>query len=244
MHYLDGIMESEGFCMKPALILVLSVVSAASLWAQLPPAAQPAVRATGNASVFAQPDQVQVDATVTTRAATAQDAGSQNATQTAAVLSALNQLLGTGANIKTISYSISPNYNYPPNGGTPTLTGYTANNTIEVTLSAITMAGQVIDTAAQAGATSIAGLRFSLKDSEPPRRQALQQAAAVAKTHADAMANALGRTVGTIVLVQEGAAVQPIVNGLVAGASPAPTTPVQSGLIEIDATVVLEALLN
>ena len=228
--------------MRPALILALFGVAGSNLCAQLPAAARPTVGATGNASVFVQPDQVQIDATVTTRAMTAQDAGSQNATQTAAVLSALTQLLGAGSNIKTVGYSLSPIYNYPT-GGTPTLAGYTASNTIEVTLSAISMAGQVIDTATQAGATTIAGLRFGLKDSEPARRQALQQATAVAKSHADSMAGALGGTVGTIVLVQEGISTRPIVTPLAASAS-ATTTPVQAGLVEVDATVTLEALLN
>ena len=228
--------------MRPALILLLFAIPTGPLWAQVPANARPVVRATGNASVFTQPDQVQIDATVATQGMTAQAASSQNATQAAAVLSALNQLLGTGANIKTISYSISPNYTYPPNG-TPTLTGYTASNTIEVTLSALNSAGSVIDTAVQAGATSIAGLRFSLKDSEPSRRQALQQATSVAKSHADSMATALGGTVSTIVLLQEGSSVQSVAIAVPAGVA-ATTTPVQSGLIEVDATVTIEALLN
>lgn len=225
------------------VISLLSLLGAALSLAQIPANARPAVRATGTATIFATPDQAVVDAAVTTRAMTAQAAGSQNAAQTSAVLSALTQLLGSGANIKTINYSIAPNYNYPQGGGPPTLTGFTANNTVEVTLSAITTVGSVIDTAVQAGASSIGGIRFSLKDPEPSRRQALAQAAAVAKSHADAMATALGGSTGTIILLQENAAAQPVVVG-VAAAPTAATTPIESGLIEIDATVVLEASLN
>lgn len=225
------------------LLALLFAMADRSLLAQTAPAPRPLVRATGTASLFVNPDQAEVDVGVTTRATTAQAAASQNATQVAAVLSALTQLLGPGANIKTINYSATPNYNYPPNGGTPTLTGFTASNTVAVTLSSVSTVGTVIDTAIQAGATTVAGIRFSLKDSEPSRRQALQQAAVNAKSHADAMATALGGTVGTITLVQEGSTVQPVVATFGVAASAANTTPIQSGPIEVDATVAIEALL-
>jgi uncharacterized protein YggE len=214
---------------------------ATALSAQIPSTAQPAVRATGNASVFAAPDQAIVDISVSTRATTAQAAGTQNATQTAAVLSALTQLLGSNANIKTVNYSLTPVYNTPING-TPSLVGFNASNTVEVTLASVNTVGQVIDTATQAGATSVGGVRFTLKDPEPLRRQALQQATTVAKSHADAMAAALGGSTGNIILVQEGSTVQPVV---FAGAAPVATsTPIMSGLVEVDATVTLEAQLK
>ncbi|MBV8846168.1 MAG: SIMPL domain-containing protein [Bryobacterales bacterium] len=229
---------------KPILLSVLYVLAPAISPAQIPANATPAVRATGTASVFVQPDQAIVDATVTTRATTAQAAASQNATQTASVLSALTQLLGSGANIKTVNYSITPNFMYPPNAATPTLLDYSASNTVEVTLSSVTTVGSVIDTAVQAGATSVGGVRFSLKDPEPSRSQALQQAATTAKAHANAMATALGRTVGTIVLIQENSTAQPVVPVIAAAGAAAPATPIMSGQIEIDANVLLEASLN
>ena len=228
---------------KSAFTATIGFLIAATLSAQTPVAPTRSVRASGTATISVNPDQAQISATVTTQGMTAQAASSQNATQSAAVLSALTQLLGAGANIKTINYSVTPNYNYPPNGGIPILTGFTANNTVEVTLSGVTTVGTVIDTAIQAGATSVSGIRFSLKDPEPPRRQALQQAALVAKSHADAMAGALGGTVGAVLVLQEGSSVQPI-TGTFTVAAGATATPVQSGLIEVSATVALEALLN
>lgn len=214
----------------------------ASLHAQLPQP-RPYIRASGNASVLVPPDQVKVDATVTTQGSTAQEASSQNANQVTAVIAALRKLLGAGADIKTINYSVGPVYKYPV-GGTPTLTGYSASNTVEVTLSALTLAGAVIDTATQAGATSVGGLRFSLKDQEPARLQALRLATQQAKTHADAMASALGGRAGNVLSVQEGTAVfQPLITG-VSASGPSTPTPVEPGLIQVQVTVVLEAELN
>src|SRR5437667_7086188 len=114
----------------------LVALSTLSMQAQTPPRRQ-FVRASGDVSVFVAPDQVIVDAGVSTQGRTAQDASSQYATQAAAVVTALNQLLGTGADIKTLNYFVGPNYQYPSGGGTPTVTGYTASITVEVRLNAV-----------------------------------------------------------------------------------------------------------
>src|SRR6266851_7838752 len=105
------------------------------------------IRAAGEGVVAVTPDQVKVTLGVTTQAANAQDASSQNATQVAAVIDKLKQAFGTTIDIRTLYYSLSPNYNYPGGGGTPVLTGYTASNTVEVTATDLTIAGKIIDTA-------------------------------------------------------------------------------------------------
>jgi len=225
---------------RPLLILAALGLTHATLEAQLS-IGQPFVRAASDASVFVQPDQVKVDASVATQAATAQDASAQNAAQTATLLAALNKLLGSGADIKTVNYSVTPNYKSTQNGGT-VLTGYTASNTVEVTLSTLSLVGSVIDTASQNGATSIGGLSFSLKDSEPAHAQALRAATMQAMTHAQAMASAMNRNVGAVVAVEEASAVRVAATGGVA--APVTTTPITPGLIEVQASIVLQAALN
>ena len=227
---------------KPLLMLILVTCLSFRSAAQI--ATRPFVRAMGQASVFAPPDQVKVDASIVTQGSTAQEAASHNADQVSAVLAALHKLLGPGADIKTINYSVVPNYKYPQGGGTPTLTGYTASVTVEITLGAVSMTGPVIDTATEAGATSIGGLRFSLRDPEPQRLQALRLATLQAKSHAEAMASGLGGKVGAVISLEEGTAVR--VQQLVAsaGAAASTPTPVEPGLIEVQATVVLQAELN
>lgn len=222
--------------------LILFAMPFCGLQAQIP-SRRPFVRASGNASVFVAPDQVRIDAGVTTQGATAQEASARNSDQIGAVLAALRRLLGPAADIKTVNYSVFPVYKYPQ-GGTPILTGYTASNTVEVTLNAVSMAGAIIDTATQAGATSIGGLRFMLRDPEPARVQALRLATLQAKSHADAIASALGSRAGTVVSLEEGTAarIQPIVGD--ARAAPSASTPVEPGLIEVQASVVLEAELS
>ena len=224
---------------KPWLLLILPL-------AAIPSAGQisvhPVVSATGQATVYVAPDQVKVDATVVTQGKSAQDAAGANATQVAAVVAALTKLLGQGADITTVNYSIGPVYTYPPNAP-PVITGYSASLTVETTLGNIAMTGAVIDAAIQAGVTSVGSLQFSLKDPEPSRQQALRAAAVQAGGHATAMAGALGRTVGAIVSLQEGsgANIQPIVLGV---QTPGAATSITPGLIQVQATVVLQAQLN
>jgi uncharacterized protein len=228
---------------KPMFAIILLTSLVARSEAQVQPQRQ-FVRASGQSSVFVAPDQVKIDASVITQGATAQDAAASNAGQVASVVAALTQLLGSGADIKTINYFVGPVYKSAPNGGPATIAGYTASLTILVTLGAISFAGAVIDTAAKAGATSIGSLQFSLKDSEPAHLQALRMATLQAKTHADAMASGLGRTTGAVISIQEGSAVnvQPIVAGV--GAASSTATSIQPGMIEVQGSVVLDIVLN
>src|SRR5512134_1999032 len=80
----------------------------------------PHVRTSGEATVTVRPDRAQIDVGVVTQADTSQAAVQQNAQKLEATLARLRQLLGAGADIETISYSVTPNYRYPQGGGEPT----------------------------------------------------------------------------------------------------------------------------
>ena len=202
---------------------------------------RPFVRATGEGVVSVRPDQAKVSVAVVNQAATADEAASQNATRTNNVLDALRKLLGSGAEIRTVSYTLSPHYNYPRDGGTPTLAGYIATNLIEVTLGDISLIGRVIDTAVQAGATRIDGMRLMLKDEEPARHQALRLATQRARARAEAIAAGAGSKVGALIAAEEGSAVRPLtdVNRMAAAQAQA-ATPIETGQLEIRAMVTVE----
>ncbi len=204
----------------------------------------PFIRAIGEGTVSIKPDQAKIDISVTTTAATADATSSQNATQTQAVLDKLTQLLGANADIKTINYSLSPNYNYPQNGSPPSLVGFTANNTVEVTTTTLTSVGKIIDAAVAGGANGISSLRFGLQDDQPARQQALRLATMQAKAKADAIAMGLGVHTGAVLAAQEGtvSVQQPLYAG-VAGTA-ATTTPVQPGNLSVVADVTLDLTIT
>jgi uncharacterized protein YggE len=218
-------------------LLVLLCLESVGLWAQ-PLTRNSFVRAFGQSTVSVKPDLARVEFSVVTQASTAQDASSQNATRTSNVLSQLQTLLGPNADIQTVGYSMSPNYNYPPGGGTPTLVGYTVSNTVRVTTTDLSITGKIIDTGVQAGANQVSGLQFGLKDDQPVRAQALRLATAQAKAHADAMAAGAGLHSGGFRSIEEGIAVQS--GTLPAAGAGATTTPIVTGLVDISATVTIE----
>ena len=228
------------------MLKVMSVIGCVIL-AAMPTLAQTTgstrrlIRAVGQGKASGKPDQAQVDLAVVTQAATAQDAAAQNANQTTAVLTQLRQLLGASADIKTVNYSLSPVYNYPRDGSPATLTGFTANNTVEIMISDLSLPGKIIDTAIQAGANRVDSLRFSISDDQPLRAQALRAAALQARAHADAIALGLGVRLGAVIAAAEGYSTGIVTNdrvALMAGA--AAPTPVQPGNIDVTATLTLE----
>jgi uncharacterized protein len=211
--------------------------------AQALPGPRPAtIQVTGQARVSETPDRVYIDIGVTTQAQKSEAAASQNATRLAAVIAAVKQAAGTGAQLTTTEYSISPNYNYPHDGGSPTIVGYTARNVVQVRLDDLPRLGRVLDAATQAGSNSVQDIRFALRDEQAPRTQALRDAALSARRDAEALAGALGlRIVRVLSVAEQSPTVVPIypqARQLVM-AQAAPATPVEAGTLDVNATVTL-----
>jgi uncharacterized protein len=227
--------------MTRLLLTVLTCAGAATVLAQQPPVSS--IRVTGDARVTAKPDRVQIDIGVTTRAPQSQDAATQNARQVEAVLAAVRKAAGPAAVLKTISYSLNPNYQFHPNGGEPTIDGYTANNVVQVTLDELGKIGSVIDAATQAGANHVQGIQFTLRDQAAVRAQALREAATRARAEAEVLAEALGLKVGRVLSVEESSpGIVPV--RVLAGApramvTAAASTPVETGTLDVTANVTL-----
>jgi uncharacterized protein YggE len=203
----------------------------------------PSIRVSGESTVTVKPDQAEISIGVVTQATNAQIAAAQNAQKQDSVISELKKLLGAGADIKTISYSLSPNYRYPKEGGQPTIAGYTASNVVHVKTSDLMQVGKVIDLATGSGANTIQSLRFTLKDESGARAQALREASTKARSKAEAIASSLGLKIQRVLRVEEGGVMpRPMMDY---GAevqqmrAQAVTTPVEAGSIDVRATVTL-----
>ncbi len=93
-------------------VLLACVMSQADGQQTAPPVSS--IRVMGEAVVSARPDRAQLDVGVLTRAPKSQPAAQQNAQQLERVMTALHKVLGPGADIQTINYSVNPNYQYHP----------------------------------------------------------------------------------------------------------------------------------
>jgi uncharacterized protein len=230
-----------------AALLVASLAAAAPLAAQavgVPAATLSSIRVTGDARVSAKPDRVQIDLGVQTQAQLSQDAASANARQLDAVLAAVRKAAGPGAQIKTVSYSLSPNYQYHSGGGEPTITGYTALNVVEVVLDELARIGDVIDAATRAGANRVQGIQWTLRDQDAVRAAALREAATRAHAEAEVLAGALNLRILRVLTVEESSPqIVPVRVHMAAAratvsAAEVPT-PVEAGTLDVSANVSL-----
>jgi uncharacterized protein len=200
------------------------------------------IRVTGTSTVTANPDRARVDVGVVTRAPESQTAVSQNARTFNEVMNALRKAFGPNADIRALTYSLNPDYQYHVSGGQPTITGYTATNIVRVTIDDLSRIGDVIDTATKAGANRVPSVQFALRDEDSVRRQAVREAAVKAKADADALASALGLKVNRVLAAEEnGPVAVPLVGGMAYARteSSAAATSIQPGAIEVNANVTL-----
>jgi uncharacterized protein YggE len=224
--------------MQKLTIALLACAAIAPALAQQPVSS---IRVTGEARVTARPDRVQIDIGVTTRAPTSQEAASRNAHDVDAVIASVRKAT-PAAELKTISYSLNPNYQYHPSGGEPTIDGYIASNIVQVTLDDLAKIGAVIDSAAQAGANHVQGIQFTLRDQDAARAEALRKAAAQARSEAEVLAAALGLKVVRVLSVEENAphfAPVRVYGGAARASVAAVPTPVEAGTLDITANVTL-----
>lgn len=229
-----------------AALLMASAATSAPVWAQSPAVPAPtlsSIRVTGDARVSAQPDRVQIDLGVQTQAPRSQDAASANARQLEAVLAAVRKAAGPGARLKTISYSLSPNYQYHPGGGEPTITGFTALNVVQVTLDDLARIGDCLDAATRAGANRVQGIQWTLRDQDAVRAQALREAATRAHAEAQVLAEALNLRILRVLTVEESSPqivpVRAHLGVARAAAGAEVSTPVEAGTLDVSADVSL-----
>lgn len=216
-------------------ILCVAQIAAQDRTEKMPPS----VQATGEAVVTVKPDRAQIDIGVVTQADTSQAAVAQNAQKLEATLARLRQILSPTADVKTISYTVTPNYRYPKEGGEPTITGYTATNVVRVTLDDLTQIGKVIDATTASGANRIQNLQFTLKDEQAAQLQALREAAVKARRKAEALAFALGLKITRVLSVVESSPVSIPARDVAYARAEAASTPIEPGTIEVRANVSL-----
>lgn len=201
------------------------------------------VMVTGDSIVSAQPDTAMLTISVVTQGSRALDAQQENANKTEAVVRALKNAAGTGAEIKTSGYSLQPQRVYKE-GQPPTITGYEVRNSVTVTLSDLTKVGAVIDATSQAGANDVAGISFTLRKDRPARDQALAEATREAVGKAQVIATALGGRVVRIVEVQEEGVERPrpmYEGSMQMMKTTSAPTPIEVGTLEITSRVQLIA---
>ena len=186
---------------KSVAVLVLALATSTPAFAQTsPPADPPMVVTVGEGIVKRAPDRAWVTIAAESRAKTPGEAQKLNADAMSAVM---GKLKGTGLPadaIRTSSYELRPEFDWANNR--QTLRGYVARNAVEVRVDDLPKLGTVLDIAVGAGATTVSGIRFDLKDRTKAEQEALQQAVADARAQADTAAQAAALKVERVMKIE------------------------------------------
>ncbi len=215
-------LQGETHIMRPIAAAALATFAAAAPIAALPASAQGAggpapmmqafqgtmlqVAAQGEAT--AKPDMATINVGVTTDAATAEAAMSQNASKMNNVIAALRRTGIAEKDIQTSNISLNPQYQYNQNEA-PKLIGYQAQNTVTVKVRNLSNVGKAIDAVVKQGSNQINGVSFGIDNEEPAMDRARKDALNKARARAELYANAVGMKVARIAAISESGAWSP-----------------------------------
>ena len=179
-------------------LALLLQASAALAQERLPiPDPRPEVETVGTGERRVAPDRATTLLMVQSKALTAATAASENARVVQAVRDTLRQL---GLTVATGSYNVGTDYEPRPTtrNDPPRPIGYVARTVLRVQLTHIDQVGRTIDAGLARGATGVQGVVFESSMMEETRRAALADAAVAARRDAEALARALGGTLGPL----------------------------------------------
>ena len=160
------------------------------------------VSATGTATVV--PDAVRINATVSVLGTTSKGALSSAGATSTAVRSALTASKVATKDVATQSITVYPEYSYPASG-TPTLSGYRATQSFDITIRNAATAGAVVDAIVEAGGDNLQvnGVSPFVLDSDKATETARTAAVKKAKSKAASYAKLLGVKLGRVIYLDE-----------------------------------------
>ena len=174
---------------------------------------------TGEGKVTAKPDVANITATILTEKASLEEAQSENSQKSQAVT---DYLKGQGVqekDVRTVSYTISPQYSYPPpcppfgvcplEDRRPKIIGYQVRNSYEVTIRDLAKAGAILSGVVSAGANEVYGITFTIDNSDALKAEARKKAIDEVRAKAKVLAGDLDRRLGKIVNFSEGSSFPP-----------------------------------
>ncbi|HEY7128351.1 MAG TPA: SIMPL domain-containing protein [Nitrospira sp.] len=231
------------------LILLLSLLIVPITVAAHDDALQkPALTVTGQGQIMLAPDTAFVTLGIETAGKTVAELQGQNRLIMNRVVERLRGLQIENERIQTASYSVSPQYKQPPKrtegaAGPPEIIGYIMSTSLTVEVRNLDKVGSVIEDSIAAGANQFQGLHWGVRDEQQAKLAALKQAAAKAREKASALSETLKvKLMRLLSAREESHVVRPVpkmARSLMAMEGGGAETPVFSGEIKVDATVIL-----
>ena len=162
------------------------------------------ISVTGHGEASGPPDQAEVSAGVQILADTVIEATRENQSVIERIMAALEEQGIPPEKIQTSNYSIWAEQNYQ-NPGDPRqqnrITGYHVSNVVNVSIDEIEKIGDVLAAVTNAGANTIHGIQFGVKDTAALEQKARAAAMADARARAEALARLAGVELGEVMSI-------------------------------------------
>lgn len=185
--------------------VLLSLILAGIL--VLPVAAQeanpPTVTVSGEGTVTTQPDRAVVRFGVVTRAETAPEARTNNATAAKNAMNAVRDLDVPEEKMRLESLRLQPRYEYNDENDRRELVGYEATRQAVVELDRPDVLPQLVADVVEGGANRLDNIDYQLSDRSRFRDEALREAAQSARDKAGLLAETLGADLGPVRTINE-----------------------------------------
>ena len=183
------------------------------------------ISVTGEGKIAVRPDMATFTAGVVTNAVKVKDAQLENTRRSNAVIGFLKQKGLEEKDIKTVGYSIYPQYSYPdpcplglpgyesyrcPTDKTPKIKSYEVRHTLEIKVRDLDKTDELLDGLVTSGANEVGSVNFSVEDEEKIKVEARKKAITNAEEKAKVLAKDLGVRLGKIVSFSESGGGYPI----------------------------------
>ncbi len=161
-------------------------------------ASPPQIETVGTGEQRVAPDRATIHLIVSTKAASAANAAAANSRTIQAVRDTLRKL-GQDSSVTTASYNVGPDYETPVSREDPRPRGYAARTVVRVRVAKLDQVGKIIDAALSKGGTGVETVHFESSIADQARRTALAEASVAARRDAEALAAALGGSIGSLI---------------------------------------------
>ncbi|WP_377888920.1 SIMPL domain-containing protein [Alkalihalobacillus sp. R86527] len=197
------------------------------------------ITVTGAGSIDATPDRGIAILGVETISPSITEAQQENASSITSIITSLTNMDIPPNQIGTAVYQIEEEYKYEDNN--KIFLGYKVTHLLKVIIDDVALTGIVVDSAVEAGATTISSITFDVRHKEPyymkAQKIALKQATLKARNISDALGLSMPKTPHRIIESGVPSTIQP------RNVAYASATPIQPGQITITAAITLIYLL-
>lgn len=149
------------------------------------------IAVTGEGKISAKPDIALLNASVVTEKPTVSDAQAKNTEGYNAVVKFLGAVGVDAQDIKTVNYSIYPQYFYPSNRK-PEITGYQVRNALEIKIRDLSKVDEILGGIVENGANEIGNVSFTIENPAALKEQARKRAIEMAREKAAVLSKDLG----------------------------------------------------